>query len=403
MTWRLESASLPRLSGLPSKAEPLSMLLLPGGGGSGGGGSKEGFGGTSVLILYEGGALASYNLTSALVPSAEYAAGGTTSTSTITHRSSLSIALMTVAIVALVIGISMLFVGLRLGLTGTDSLASLRPWSVLRSFLRLMVELMLTPAVALLMLIFPRLLEAADQRAAERQAERQARRDARPAQPAPPVVVPPVPPPPQLYSPTDGGRQVAQATTTVPVQPPPSAAEPAVQQPPSTLPGAMPPAADDFGVHNGNTEESPTDRLVREQAAAERIANSWRRERALATGAGGASPPNTPPASTARRAIDFVPASTPSAANNTAAVMPASPAAAPFSTPPRNGIAADFLPASPLASELLGTPGLIGPLTPPSAPAEEEPIRPPARSNNDEAAVADSSSDDGRGEMRLIG
>ena len=117
MTWRLESASLPRLSGLPSKAEPLSMLLLPSGGGSGGGG-KEGFGGTSVLILYEGGALASYNLTSALVPSAEYAAGGTTSTSTITHRSSLSIALMTVAIVALVIGISMLFVGLRLGLTG---------------------------------------------------------------------------------------------------------------------------------------------------------------------------------------------------------------------------------------------------------------------------------------------
>ena len=113
MTWRLESASLPRLSGLPSKAEPLSMLLLPGGGGSGGGG-KEGFGGTSVLILYEGGALASI-LTSALVLPPSTPLESTTSTSTITHRSSLSIALMTVAIVALVIGISMLFVGLRLG------------------------------------------------------------------------------------------------------------------------------------------------------------------------------------------------------------------------------------------------------------------------------------------------
>jgi hypothetical protein len=103
-TWRLETATLPRVRGLHPNTEPLAMLLLP-----------TPTTQPAVLVLYEGGAVASYNLTSALQASAEYAAGGLSPSGTL---SSLSIALMAVAVVGLVLGMTMLFVGMRLGMHG---------------------------------------------------------------------------------------------------------------------------------------------------------------------------------------------------------------------------------------------------------------------------------------------
>ena len=100
-TWRLEAASLPRLAGLSSHADPLSMLLLP---------SEADD--TLVLLLYEGGAVASYNLSGALVASAEYAAGGASPSA---PRSFVSIMLTAVALCIFVLSVTVFTTGLRVG------------------------------------------------------------------------------------------------------------------------------------------------------------------------------------------------------------------------------------------------------------------------------------------------
>ena len=188
LTWRLEAANLPRLAGLPSKAEPLAMLLLPSPASQ-----------AAILVMYEGGALASFNLTDALVASAEYAAGGTAASPP--TRSALTIALTVVALVALVIGLTMLIVGMRLGMA---TVPSVRPIALIRAALRVVAELMLTPAVAAFMLLWPaRLPEAtADERPERGAAERPAPTVTAtadvdlnmPAAPLPPAMPPPATP-----------------------------------------------------------------------------------------------------------------------------------------------------------------------------------------------------------------
>ena len=142
--WRLESATLPRLEP-QGKAEPIATALLPVAPGEAG----------LLLVLYEGGGIATFNLTGALTPSAEYASqalwsGGSGA------GDALSTSLLTMALVSLLLGLALLCIGARFGLpvAPTGSWA-LRPMAWLRTSLRFVAELALAPALAATLLIWP--------------------------------------------------------------------------------------------------------------------------------------------------------------------------------------------------------------------------------------------------------
>ena len=102
--WRLETAQLPRVDGL-NKAEALAMLMLPAAAGE-----------SVVLLLYEGGVLGSYNLTEALTPSAEYAAG----TLLLARPSwSLSVGLALLGAAAVLLLAVLGYLGVRIGIHAT--------------------------------------------------------------------------------------------------------------------------------------------------------------------------------------------------------------------------------------------------------------------------------------------
>jgi hypothetical protein len=142
--WRLESATLPRLEP-QGKAEPIATALLPVAPGEAG----------LLLVLYEGGGIATFNLTGALTPSAEYASqalwsGGSGA------GDALSTSLLTMALALLLLGLALLCIGARFGLpvAPTGSWAS-RPMAWLRTSLRFVAELALAPALAATLLIWP--------------------------------------------------------------------------------------------------------------------------------------------------------------------------------------------------------------------------------------------------------
>ena len=105
-----------------------------------------------MLVLYEGGAVASYNLTHALVASAEYAAGG--ATPPVGERLSLSAILIGLAVLALLLGVTMLSLGMRLGVRNAANPSVL---SVVSGAVVLAGELVLTPVVAVALFVWPTL------------------------------------------------------------------------------------------------------------------------------------------------------------------------------------------------------------------------------------------------------
>ena len=142
--WRLESATLPRLEP-QGKAEPIATALLPVAPGEAG----------LLLVLYEGGGIATFNLTGALTPSAEYASqalwsGGSGA------GDALSTSLLTMALASLLLGLALLCIGARFGLpVAPIGSWALRPMALLRTSLRFVAELALAPALAATLLIWP--------------------------------------------------------------------------------------------------------------------------------------------------------------------------------------------------------------------------------------------------------
>ena len=174
--WRLESATLPRLEP-QGKAEPIATALLPVAPGEAG----------LLLVLYEGGGIATFNLTGALTPSAEYASqalwsGGSGA------GDALSTSLLTMALASLLLGLALLCIGARFGLpvAPTGSWA-LRPMAWLRASLRFVAELALAPALAATLLIWPDLQWAPLEEPPEPRPNRAA---ATPAAAAPPGAAP---------------------------------------------------------------------------------------------------------------------------------------------------------------------------------------------------------------------
>lgn len=142
--WRLESATLPRLEP-QGKAEPIATALLPVAPGEAG----------LLLVLYEGGGIATFNLTGALTPSAEYASqalwsGGSGA------GDALSTSLLTMALASLLLGLALLCIGARFGLpVAPIGSWALRSMAWLRTSLRFVAELALAPALAATLLIWP--------------------------------------------------------------------------------------------------------------------------------------------------------------------------------------------------------------------------------------------------------
>jgi len=160
--WRLEGTSLPKIDSL-SKVDPIAMLVLP---------QPEQqpatatahasthdsdtaavrTDDTSVLVLYEGGFLVSYNLSGSLISDQEYSIGALTLTAAST---SFWVHILIFLVIAMLLSMLVLCVGLRFGLQWTVVAWPIYPIMWAHAALRFIFDFVLGPVLAAVHLVLP--------------------------------------------------------------------------------------------------------------------------------------------------------------------------------------------------------------------------------------------------------